>query len=133
MPLADQLVFSAEGPDGLVPAIVADRATGRALTLCYLNREALARTLETGFVHLFRRSAGQLQKKGDTSGHVQRVREIRADCEGKSLLLLVDQEVAACHAGYFSCYFRRYDPAADALREADPRVFDPGKAYGKKR
>jgi len=115
--------------DGLIPAIITDAETGHALTLCYLNREALQETLRSGFVHVFRRSRGRLMKKGETSGHVQEVREIRVDCDGNSLLIAVRQHVAACAAGYRSCYFRRYDPESYTLQVTGERVFDPEKVY----
>ena len=113
---------------GLVPAIIQDRETRKVLTLCYLSDAALRATLETGFIHLFRRSQNKLMKKGETSGHTQAVREFRVDCEGKSLLFVIDQKVAGCHKGYFSCYFEKVE--ADGLRRpADPLVFDPKKVY----
>src|SRR3989338_7867421 len=91
---------------GLIPAVIQDAKSKQVLTLCYLNREALEKTLTEGEVYVFRRSAGRLMKKGEASGHTQRVRALSVDCEGKSLLIEVSQKVAACHAGYFTCYFR---------------------------
>src|SRR3990167_8462724 len=93
---------------GLVPAVVPDAPTKQVLTLCSLNRAALRKSLEEGKVYVFRRSQRRLMQKGETSGHIQRLREVRVDCEGKSLLLLVSQRVAACHTGYYTCYFRRF-------------------------
>ncbi len=113
---------------GLVPAIIQDAASKQVLTLCYLNREALAKTLAEGEVYVFRRSAGRLMKKGETSGHTQRVRAVSVDCEGKSLLIEVQQRVAACHAGYFTCYFRQRAKNG-SLRTVGKRVFDPSKVY----
>lgn len=115
--------------DGLIPAVIVDSNTGRVLTLCYMNREALEQTLETGRVHVFRRSRGRVMLKGESSGHVQTVREMRPDCEGKSLQFVVDQKVAGCHRGYLSCYYRRYLPESDALEVTDERVFDPDEVY----
>lgn len=113
---------------GLIPAIIQDRATGKVLTLCYLNETALRATLETGYIHLFRRSQNKLMKKGETSGHTQAVREFRPDCEGKSVLFVIDQNVAGCHKGYLSCFFDRIE--ADGSRmTTDPLVFDPKKVY----
>lgn len=100
---------------GLIPAVIQDDASGQVLTLCYMNEEALKRTMETGFVHVFRRSAGELQMKGGTSGHTQAVKSIAVDCEGKSLLVRVDQKVAACHKNYFTCYFRQLDTSTGKL------------------
>ena len=113
---------------GLVPAIIQDAATSKVLTLCYLNDIALKATLETGYIHLFRRSQNKLMKKGETSGHTQAVKEFRLDCEGKSLLFLIDQKVAGCHKGYFSCYFEAVS-AEGTKKILDPLVFDPKKVY----
>ena len=117
------------GADGLVPAAVTDFDSGRLLVLCFLNREALTTTLADGHVHLYRRSKGKVQKKGVDSGHVQRLREVRVNCDMNSLELRVDQKVGACHAGYFSCYFRRWDEAACAWEAVDEQVFDPDEVY----
>lgn len=113
---------------GLVPAIIQDAATSKVLTLCYLNDIALRATLETGFIHLFRRSQNKLMKKGETSGHTQAVKEFRLDCEGKSLLFLIDQKVAGCHKGFFSCYFEEVQPDG-SKKSTDPLVFDPKEVY----
>ena len=114
---------------GLIPAIISDAATGQALTLCYMNREALEKTLETGKVHLFRRSKGRLMIKGESSGHIQLVREVRADCAGNSLLIAVEQKVAACHAGYFSCYYRAWNAENERVDVVESKVFDPKDVY----
>ncbi len=114
--------------DGHMPTIIQDAKTQKVLTLCYLNDTALRATLETGFVHVFRRSQNKLMKKGETSGHTQALKEFHIDCEGKSLLLLIEQKVAGCHKGYFSCYFDKVK--ADGTKEVtEPLVFDPGKVY----
>ena len=113
---------------GLIPTVIQDAASKQVLTLCYLNREALKKSLSTGTVWLFRRSQGRLMQKGETSGHIQLIREVRLDCEGKSLLLLIQQRVAACHTGYFSCYFRRLTRQGK-LATIGRRVFDPKKVY----
>ena len=104
--LNDVLVWNEQG---LIPAVIQDDASGQVLTLCYMNREALEQTLETGMVYVFRRGAGRLMKKGETSGHTQAVKSIYIDCEGKSLTIRIDQKVAACHKNYFTCYYREYD------------------------
>jgi len=110
----------------LVPAIIQDTKSQKVLTLCYMNDTALRATLETGFVHVFRRSQNKLMKKGETSGHTQAVREFRIDCEGKSLLFVIDQKVAGCHKGFFSCYFEKVKN--DGSKEiTDPLVFQPEK------
>jgi len=126
MKLLDELVWNDQG---LMPTIVANVEDNRPLTLCYLSREALEKTLETGKVYVFRRSKGRLMLKGETSGHIQEVKRICLDCEGKSLTLFVKQHVAGCHKGYMSCYFKEYDPATDSFNVAEERVFDPEKVY----
>jgi phosphoribosyl-AMP cyclohydrolase len=129
MPDARQLValitFDAQG---LVPAVVQDAASKQVLTLCYLTREALEKSLATGTVYLFRRSQNRLMQKGETSGHIQVIKEMAIDCEGKSVLLLVQQHVAGCHQGYFTCYFRRLGPRGGVAVKGR-RVFDPRKVY----
>ena len=113
---------------GLIPAVVQDAKTKQVLTLCYLNREALKKSLKEGKVYVFRRSQNRLMLKGETSGHIQVIKEVRVDCEGKSLVLLVSQKVAACHAGYFTCYFRRVGKSG-RLVTLGRRVFDPDRVY----
>ena len=113
---------------GLVPAVIQDATSKRVLTLCYLTRDALERSLREGKVYVFRRSQNRLMLKGETSGHIQLIREVQVDCEGKSLLLLVRQHVAGCHAGYFSCYYRQLSRRG-ALRVIERRVFDPSSVY----
>ena len=115
---------------GLVPAVVQDAKTKQVLTLCYLNREALDKSLKEGKVYVFRRSQNRLMLKGETSGHIQLIKEVRVDCEGKSLVLLVSQKVAACHAGYLTCYFRRVGKHGK-LTTVGKKVFDPSKVYKK--
>ncbi len=90
---------------GLVPAVARDAVSGVVLMLAWQNEEALRRTLETGEAHYFSRSRNSLWKKGETSGHLQRVREVRLDCDGDTVLLLVDQTGAACHTGHPTCFF----------------------------
>ena len=115
-------------PQGLIPAIIQDAKTQKVLTLCYMNDIALRATLDHGTIYLFRRSQNKLMKKGETSGHTQAVKEFRVDCEGKSLLFLIDQKVAGCHKGYFSCYFEKVGEKGER-QIADPLVFDPQKVY----
>jgi len=113
---------------GLIPAIIQDFKTGKVLTLCYMNKEALEKTLKEGKVWLFRRSKDKLMIKGGSSGHTQVVKELYADCAGNSLLFKVEQNVAACHAGYFTCYYRRLN--SDGKMEVTGKmVFDPKKVY----
>ena len=112
---------------GLIPAVIQDAKTKQVLTLCYLNRAALQRSLREGKVYVFRRSQNRLMLKGETSGHIQLIKDVCVDCEGNSLLLRVAQRVAACHAGYFTCYFRR--AKGGRLTIVGRKVFDPTKVY----
>ena len=114
---------------GLIPAVIVDVTDNRVLTLCFMNQEALEKTIETGKVHVFRRSKNRLMLKGETSGHTQSVEEVYFDCEGKSLVIKVKQNVAACHAGYMSCYYRKYDDKTDNIEIIEEKVFDPEKTY----
>ena len=123
--LLDVLHFDGRG---LIPAVVQDAKTKQVLTLCYLNRQALEKSLKTGKVYVFRRSQNRLMLKGEVSGHIQAIKQVLVDCEGKSLVLLVSQNVAACHTGYFTCYFRRIGKNGK-LATVGRRVFDPAKVY----
>jgi phosphoribosyl-AMP cyclohydrolase len=123
--IIDKLIFNEKG---LIPAIIQDFKTGKVLTLCYMDKEALEKTLEEGKVYVFRRSKNKLMLKGETSGHVQVVKELFIDCEGNSLLFKVEQKVAACHAGYFTCYYRRVNKD-DSLEIVEKKVFEPNKVY----
>ncbi len=91
---------------GLIPAIAQDYVTKEVLMLAYMNEEALNKTIETGNVHYYSRSRKALWQKGETSGHFQCVREVKYDCDGDCILLLVEQTGAACHTGEKSCFFR---------------------------
>ncbi|MFB6282046.1 MAG: phosphoribosyl-AMP cyclohydrolase [Haloferacaceae archaeon] len=113
------------GDDGLVPAVAQDAETGEVLMLAYASGEALRRTRETGRAHYHSRSRDELWEKGATSGHVQRVREVRVDCDADALLYLVEQEGGACHTGYRSCFHRTV--GGETVGE---RVFDPDEVYG---
>ncbi len=113
---------------GLVPAIIQDDGSLEVLTLCYMNKEALKMTFESGKVHVFRRSKGQLMMKGKTSGCTQDVKSVFIDCEGNSLLFRVGQRKAGCHEGFFTCYFRKIDGDGN-IEIVGKRVFDPAKVY----
>jgi len=93
--------------DGLVPVVVQDVDTKTVLMVAYANKEALERTIETGFAHYFSRSRKKLWKKGETSGNLQKVVNIYLDCDGDTLLYEVKQEGVACHTGEYSCFFRK--------------------------
>ena len=112
------------GDSGLVPAVAQDAETGEVLMLAYVNSEALARTRETGEAHYYSRSRDELWRKGGSSGHTQRVDEVRVDCDADALLYLVDQTGGACHTGHRSCFHRTLD--GEGVGE---RVFDPAEVY----
>ncbi len=114
---------------GLVPAIVQDATTGEVLMLAYMNEAAWEATLATGEAHYFSRSRQTLWRKGGTSGHVQKVRAIRLDCDADAVLLLVDQVgSAACHTGRRSCFYRERLPDG-SWQECSPQLFDPKEVY----
>ena len=115
--------------DGLVPAIAQDASSGRVLTLAWMNRDALERTVPSGEAHYWSRSRAKLWRKGEQSGHVQRVREVRLDCDDDAVLLVVDQEGGiACHTGRERCFYKRLD--GGAWREVEPVLRDPRAIYG---
>src|SRR5271155_4842346 len=104
----EQLAFEKMG--GLIPAVVQDHDNGDVLMMGFVNPESLAATQKSGEVHFFSRSRNQLWKKGETSGHVLRVREVRVDCDADALLLLVEAVgPGVCHEGYRSCFFRQLE------------------------
>ncbi|MCF7934831.1 MAG: bifunctional phosphoribosyl-AMP cyclohydrolase/phosphoribosyl-ATP diphosphatase HisIE [Synergistales bacterium] len=98
---------------GLVPVIAQNAANGEVLMLAYANRQALDKTIATGELHLFSRSRRQLWKKGETSGNIMYVRDIRIDCDEDSLLVLVEPSGPACHTGHRSCFYRLYSDAGE--------------------
>jgi len=125
-----QLAFEKSG--GLIPGIVQDLRTGDVLMLGYLNAEAFEQTQRTGEVHFFSRSRNRLWKKGESSGHVLRVREVRIDCDADTLLFLVEAlGPGVCHEGYRSCFFRSLLSNGDSHLIAE-RTFLPSNVYGTK-
>lgn len=100
---------------GLVPAVVQDATTLQVLMVAYVNAESLRRTLELGETVFWSRSRGELWHKGETSGNIQKVREIRIDCDGDTLLILVDPAGAACHTGNTTCFFRSLEDVIHAV------------------
>lgn len=106
------------GADGLIPAIIQDASDGTVLMAAFMNRESLARSLQTGRTWFYSRSRQRLWQKGETSGHHQYIREVLTDCDQDALLIKVDQVGAACHEGYRSCFFRQFGPAV--VRQAAP-------------
>ncbi len=107
--LDEQLAAVKYDANGLVPAIAQDHDTGRVLMLAWMNEETLRETLETGRMVYWSRSRKEVWRKGDTSGDIQLVREARYDCDGDTLLFVVEQQgKGACHTGEFSCFFRAF-------------------------
>jgi phosphoribosyl-AMP cyclohydrolase len=102
--------------DGLIPAIAQQHDTGEVLMMAWMNGDSIAETLATGQVCYFSRSRQQLWRKGETSGHTQRLIDFRIDCDGDTLLVLVDQTGAACHTGERSCFFRRVDDGGSIVQ-----------------
>ena len=115
--------------DGLVACIAQQHDTGEVLMMAWMNRAALAETLETGRVCYWSRSRQALWRKGETSGQVQRLVELRLDCDGDALLALVDQTGVACHTGRRSCFFRA--PRGDGLATLTAPEADPASLYGR--
>ena len=113
-PLTPQLLLAVVrfDADGLVPAIAQAHGTGEVLMLAYMSREALEETLATGRVCYWSRSRRKLWRKGESSGHTQRLVSIAVDCDGDALLLQVEQLGPACHTGARSCFFRKTEPSA---------------------
>ena len=113
---------------GLVPCVMQDHASGEVLTLAYMNEEALRLTVETGEVHFFSRSRGEIWRKGETSGNVQRVRGLRYDCDADAVLALVDPAGPACHTGERSCFYRDLEGSAETTPDAPPAPGEPSPA-----
>ncbi len=114
--------------DGLIPAIVQEAETGEVLMLAYMNREAWEATLTTGKATYFSRSRQELWIKGLTSGNIQRIKEVRVDCDDDTILLKVEQVGgAACHTGHKSCFFKRVENGA--IQIIGLTLFDPKEVY----
>lgn len=121
-----------DGTGGLLPAIAQDSVTGRVLMMAWMDQQAWQETLSSGVAVYFSRSRGKLWRKGETSGHRQRVTEILLDCDADSILLQVEQVGAACHEGYASCFFRSIDESG-AANITEARLVDPEQVYGTKK
>lgn len=123
--MIDKLNFCEKG---LIPAVIQDYKTNKVLTLCYMNKDALDKTLKEGRVYVFRRSKQKVMLKGEKSGNIQAVKEILVDCENNSLLFKVEQKMAACHKGYFACYFRKIDKDGNE-KIVEKKIFNPKDVY----
>jgi len=121
-----------KGEKGLLPAIVQDQQSGEVLMLAYINEESWQRTLETGKAHYWSRSRNQIWLKGESSGHVQLIREVRVDCDADTVLFKVEQlGSAACHTGHRTCFYRRLAGDGSRLETTETPVFDPAEVYKK--
>lgn len=126
--LFEEIRFDAKG---LIPAIIQDVCNEDVLMLGYMNRESIMQTLVTGKTHFWSRSRERLWMKGEQSGHIQAVEEVRIDCDGDTLLFRVRQTKAACHKGYRSCFFRKW--SSKGLDVTGEKVFEEKDIYGKKK
>jgi phosphoribosyl-AMP cyclohydrolase len=119
-----------EKMNGLVPVIVQDYLTKKVLMLAYLNKEAWELSLKTKEAHFFSRSRNCLWHKGDTSGHVQKIKEVLLDCDRDTVLFKVEQVGGACcHDGYASCFYRALE--GDEVKIVEEKIFDPERVYGR--
>lgn len=117
----------------LIIAITQDHETNEVLMVAYMNREALDKTLNLGKVHYWSTSRGKIWLKGESSGHLQIVKEVFVDCDADAVLIKVKQAGGACHEGYFSCFFRKLVKNNEyKLEKVKEKVFDPEKIYGEK-
>lgn len=123
--------FQPRFDSGLLPAIAQDAASGEVLMLAWMNEEAWAKTMASGEAHYWSRSRRKIWRKGESSGHTQKIVACRLDCDSDAILLLVEQKGgAACHTGHRSCFYREL--CQGKIDECSPRLFDPEKVYGKK-
>lgn len=129
MSFLDNLKFNA---DGLIPAIIQEQATGRVLMMAWMNRESIQRSLDQGKTVFWSRSRQKYWVKGESSGHVQAIRNIAFDCDGDTLLIQVEQTGAACHEGYKSCFFRSIKEQGSSFDITEPQLIKPEEIYGKK-
>jgi phosphoribosyl-AMP cyclohydrolase len=129
MSFLNQLKFNG---DGLIPAIIQEQSTGRVLMMAWMNRVAIEKMLEVGKTVFWSRSRQKFWVKGETSGHVQLVKDISFDCDGDTLLVQVEQTGAACHEGYRSCFFRSVGTRGETITITEPQLVKPDDVYGKK-
>ena len=129
MSFYDQLKFTT---DGLIPAIIQEHPTGRVLMMAWMNRASLEKTIETRRTFFWSRSRQRFWMKGESSGHVQVVKDIAFDCDGDTLLIQVEQTGTACHEGYQSCFFRSLEADDATFRITEPQLETPEAIYGKK-
>ena len=124
--------LSINGED-LIIAVVQDFETSEVLMVAYMNEEALKRTIQTGLAHYWSTSRNKLWLKGESSGHMQKVQEIFTDCDEDAVMLKVKQEGAACHKGYYSCFYRKLSKEDEyKLKIIRKKIFQPENVYGEK-
>ncbi|MCC6511180.1 MAG: phosphoribosyl-AMP cyclohydrolase [Pirellulaceae bacterium] len=126
--MSEQIPDFEAGTGGLLPAIAQDAQSGQVLMMAWMNREALDETLSSGYAVYYSRSRGRLWRKGEESGHRQKIVDVRVDCDADAILLRVEQVGAACHEGYVSCFFRQLqnDGSTDTILK---RLVDPKSVY----
>lgn len=129
MSFLDKLKFNA---DGLIPAIIQEQSTGRVLMMAWMNNEAVQKTMELGKTVFWSRSRQKYWVKGETSGHVQVVKDVAFDCDGDTLLIQVEQTGAACHEGYKSCFFRSIENQGSTFKITEPQLVKPEQVYRNK-
>ena len=117
--------------NGLIPAIIQDESTGQVLMMAWMNRDSLAKTIASGQTHFFSRSRNKLWLKGESSGHVQNVKSVATDCDKDVVLIRVQQVGAACHDGYYSCFYRQHQKAGGDWKIIGEKIFDPKEVYKK--
>ena len=118
--------------NGLITAIAQDADTGQILMVAYMNAEALDITIKTGIATYYSRSRKKLWKKGEESGHIQKIKQILTDCDQDCLILKVDVNAGQCHVGYQSCFYRALKPGSDTeLQFIAEKTYDPEKTYKK--
>lgn len=118
--------------NGLIPVIAQDAETGQVLMTAYMNRQALEETIQTGYAVYFSRSRQKLWKKGEESGHYQKIRQILVDCDQDCLLLKVAIDAGQCHVGYQSCFYRAFEKGTDKkLGFIAKKTYNPQKTYKK--
>ena len=117
--------------NGLIPAVIQDYKNGEVLMVAYMNDKAVRKTLETMKAHFYSRSRKKLWLKGESSGHIQKVKEIRFDCDADCLLVKVEQIGGACHTGYRSCFYRKLKDRKGNTAVSGKKMFDPDKVYRK--
>ncbi|MEM2109446.1 MAG: phosphoribosyl-AMP cyclohydrolase [Candidatus Odinarchaeota archaeon] len=129
---ADKIVkdINFEKMRGLIPVVVQDIENNQLLMVAFANREAVLKSLTTGYTHFYSRSRRKIWRKGDTSGHTQKIIEVYLDCDKDTLLFRIEQKTAACHTGYRSCFYRRLKTTGD-WEIIGEKLFEPSQVYNK--